>query len=61
MIKEGVESALAGSADRFALWRADTYRAVEDDEDDEDHKDALEILGSFPKPKLRLAYDADAG
>jgi MraZ protein len=61
MIKEGVDSALAGAADRFGLWRADAYRAVEDDEDDDDREDALAILGRFPKPNLRLIHNADAG
>lgn len=51
MIKEGVEAALAGSTDRFGLWRADTYRAVyEADDEDDDGDDALAVLGRFPRP-----------
>ena len=61
MIKEGVEAALAGTTDRFGLWRADTYRAVHEDDDDEDDEDSLSVLGRYPKPKLRQTTNADEG
>ncbi len=60
MIKDGIESVLAGSTDRFGLWRADTYRAFHDAEDeDDDGDDALTVLGRFPKP--RPGHDAASG
>ncbi|MDO9639748.1 MAG: division/cell wall cluster transcriptional repressor MraZ [Pseudotabrizicola sp.] len=50
MIKEGVESALAGATDRFSLWRGDVYRDVfGDDDDDGDGEDALAVVGRYPK------------
>ncbi len=53
MIKEGVDSILAGSTDRFGLWRADTYHAFHDDEDeDDDGEDVLAVVGRYPKPRL---------
>jgi MraZ protein len=62
MIKDGVESVLAGTKERFGLWRADTYRAIqEDDDDDDDGEDALAVVGRYPRPKPRLVHDADAG
>lgn len=47
MMKSGVETALAGKPDRFELWRADLYRA--DDDDDEDDVDPLVLLGKYPR------------
>ena len=50
MIKDGVESALAGATDRFSLWRADDYRAAfEEDDEDDDGIDALAVVGRYPK------------
>ena len=47
MMRTGVECAVAGSTDRFALWRGDIYRADEDEDDD--GVDALTVLGKYPK------------
>ncbi|MFN3847408.1 MAG: division/cell wall cluster transcriptional repressor MraZ [Paracoccaceae bacterium] len=50
MIREGVESTLAGATDRFAIWRADIYRAtLADEDDDDDGEDALTVVGRYPK------------
>ena len=50
MIKEGVESALAGATDRFSLWRGDVYRELfGDDDEDDDGEDALAVVGRYPE------------
>lgn len=48
-IKDGIEAVLAGSTDRFGLWRADVYREVFGDDEDDDGEDALTVVGRYPK------------
>jgi MraZ protein len=45
MIKEGVESTLAGTGDRFSLWRGDVYREIFGEDEEDDDEDPLAILG----------------
>lgn len=46
MLKDGVETALAGATNRFTLWRKDVYddQFLTDDEDEDDGMDPLAYL-----------------